>query len=344
MNESTYRSLSKAPAAKSSVQTDARAHARLWVEQLSHDYSGRQVLQGLQFRVEPGEIVGLLGPNGSGKSTALAWCAGLVARKHGELWFHGKNVTHDDRYYRANLGVVFQSPSIDQKLTARENLELALMMQGIVGVAAKKRVEQCLEIAELTDRSTEPTKNFSGGMRRRLDLVRAIAHRPALLLMDEPTAGLDEASFRRIWQAVARLREEEGLSIAVATHRPDEAARCDRLIILHEGRALVDATPAELVDGLGEDILHIEADRPQELAQAIEAEFALKAMVEGNSLTIPCSQGHTWIVRIVEQFDRGTIDSIALMRPSLADVFLRHTGASLATDLAERTATVKGAT
>lgn len=308
------------------------AAGRLRVRGLGHAFSTtRPALIDFDLDLHRGEIVGLLGPNGSGKSTALALIAGLLPRRSGTLAFEGRELKASDRAFRARLGVVFQQPSVDRKLSARENLLLALGMFGIRGRAAAERVREQLELAELGDRADEPLKNLSGGMRRRIDLVRAVAHGPSLLLLDEPTSGLDEVSFRRMWAHLERLRERTGLAILVATHRPDEAARCDRLLVLSEGKTIADDSPAKLVARLAEDVVRIRAsNEPAALAKELTATLGLEIEIDGHELVVSHPRGHELIVQIVESVAKGRIDAITVQRPTLADVFLHLTGLSLA--------------
>ena len=308
--------------------------SRIELRDVHHRFGAREVLRGLNVIVRKGELVGLLSPNGGGKSTTLAILAGLLPLQHGSIAHDGRTLARIDRKYRAQLGVVFQSPSVDQKLTSRQNLQLTLAMHGVHGEAAKQRARECLALAQLSDRADESARVLSGGLRRRLDLVRAIAHQPELLLLDEPTSGLDEVSFRAIWEAIRRLRDESGMSILVATHRPEEAAQCDRLIVIHEGVAVADATPTELVDRMRADMLRIEAENIDSLRTEIERTLQLETRIESGVLHVPCERGHELVVRLVESLPAGRLKTVTLARPTLGDVFLDLTGTSLETELA----------
>ncbi len=316
--------------------------ARLRVRDLGYQFergragkpAARAALTNFDLDVQRGEIVGLLGPNGSGKSTALALIVGLLPRRvgSGTLTFEGRELATNDRAFRARLGVVFQQPSVDRKLSARENLLLALGMHGIRGRAAAERTREQLELAGLAERADEPLKNLSGGMRRRVDLVRAVAHGPSLLVLDEPTTGLDELSFRRMWAHLEALREQTGLAILVATHRPEEAARCDRLLVLSEGQTLANETPSNLVARLADDILRIRASEPAALARELSSAMKIDLdtiEVVGAELVLHHPRGHELLVEIIESVARGRIDAITVQRPTLADVFLHLTGRSL---------------
>jgi ABC-2 type transport system ATP-binding protein len=266
------------------------------VRALGHDFGGGRGLASLDLELRAGEIVGLLGPNGSGKSTALALLSGLLplGSASGELEIDGGGKAPiGGRDYRAQLGVVFQQPSLDRKLTATENLVLALRSHGWSKGNARARAAELLALDGLDDRADEIVDGFSGGMRRRVDLLRALAHRPRLLLMDEPSTGLDERSFRSLWETVTRLRDSEGVSVLVATHKADEAARCDRLIVLAGGQEVTRGTPAQLIANLQADLLELEvrvdADATK-VAEELESRCALKARTNGRRLEVPCDQ------------------------------------------------------
>ena len=311
---------------------------RLRVRGLSHDFGQGRGLSALDLEIGTGEIVGLLGPNGSGKSTALAILAGLLplGTASGELSLaDGHSAGIGSRAYRAALGVVFQQPSLDRKLTARENLVLSLRSQGWPASVARTRARELLELERLADRADEVVDDFSGGMRRRVDLLRALAHHPRLLLMDEPSTGLDERSFRALWEALDGLRKREGSSVLVATHKPDEAARCDRLIILSNGKVVTSGSPAQLIASLHADLLELELQPDvavEPLVTRLRDELKLEARVHGRRLEVPCESGPQRLVEVVEAMGQGTFASISVRRPTLADVFFELSGARLDED------------
>ena len=305
------------------------AGAILAVDSLRHSFGAREVLQGLSFAVRRGEVFGLLGPNGSGKSTVLQVLCGLLPLQAGTISLDGVPLPGVTRRLRAQLGVVFQSPSLDLALTPRENLELAATLHAIPRSVASKRITTHLEAAGLADRALEPAGRLSGGMRRRLDLARALLHEPRLLLLDEPTAGLDEASFRNTWQHLEALREGRDLSVLVSTHRPDEAARCTRLAVLSEGRAAMVATPAELRRMVSPDVIVLRGEDPRAIGDAVSAHLGVAAVVAGGEVRIECERGHSLVPRIVEALGAGRLTSVSLQRPDLADVFLKITGRAL---------------
>lgn len=313
----------------------AVAALALRVDGLRHRYGadGPDVLDDLDLSVAEGEIVGLLGPNGSGKSTALRIVSGLLAPTAGRVAVAGLPVGPRAAAARARVGVVFQSPSLDLRLSARENLELAATLHGVDRAA----VGPALGAAQLAGRADDLVATYSGGMRRRLDIARALLHDPALLILDEPTAGLDEASFRATWDQIEARRAAGGVSALVTTHRPEEADRCDRVVVLSGGRAVASDRPSALKARLASDVIVVEGDDPGALAAAIEQRFRqqispLTVLRDGDRVTITCERGHELVPRLVEAFDGGRLRSVGLRQPSLADAFLAITGSSLHAD------------
>jgi ABC-2 type transport system ATP-binding protein len=300
---------------------------------------GVGVLKGLSISVERGEHLALLGPNGSGKSTALSLCAGLYRPDAGSIkWtFDGAQLAPDDPRTRARYGVVFQHPALDKQLSGRDNLILAGHIAGMARPQINARVTELLASAGLTARAEDRVKDYSGGMRRRLDLARVLMSGPSALLLDEPTVGLDAEAFDRFWQQLATLRRATDLTLIVATHRPEEAARCDRLVMIDQGRAVHDGTPEATVRALGQDMLALRAERPEEIANLVTTQLGLVARVTGPGETtceVPLGEdGARLLVRLVELFPSGRLQAIELRRPTLGDAFLKLTGSQLADDV-----------
>ncbi len=299
---------------------------------LTFRFGDREVLAGVSFEVMPGEIFGFLGPNGAGKSTLFSILAGLLPPASGALLAGGAPVAARDPALRARTGVVFQSPSLDPKLSCRENLLLAASLFRVPRAEARERVERLLAGAGLADRAREPAGRLSGGLKRRLELARALVHRPALLILDEPTNGLDAAAFARTWATVEALRRDEGLTVLLTTHRPEEAERCDRLAVLARGRVAACATPEALRSRVAGDVLEVEADDPGALAVEVRARLGLPVRVLPRGIAVERERGHELVPRLVEAFPPGRLRSVAVRRPTLADAFLDLTGESLAVE------------
>ena len=309
----------------------------LTVVGLGHRYGRRVALEDLALSVPAGAMVGLLGPNGSGKSTALAMLAGVLPIQRGAATWRGRDgVDHaaGSLGYRARLGVVFQRPSLDAKLTAQQNLMLAARMHGIGGRVARERAAELLAWAGLTERAKDAVGTFSGGMARRLEIARALVHEPELVLLDEPTSGLDAASFERTWSLLGGLRRTHGVAVVLATHRPEEGALCDQLVVLDEGKVVRVDRPEALTKELAEDVVVLEGSDAEALATEVRAQFGLDARVDPQTgaVHVECARGHEVIVRLVEGLPKGRLEAVSLRRPSLADAFLKLTGRSLADD------------
>ncbi len=298
--------------------------ALLKISGLSRRFGERLALDDLSFEVRPGEIFGLLGPNGAGKSTAFQILACTLRPDAGRIFFAGSELSLDDPALRRQMGVVFQRSSLDDQLTAKENLLLGARLYALPRALAKARV------AEM--RADEKVEGWSGGMRRRLELARALVHQPKVLLMDEPTQGLDEASFRKFWAHVKALRQARGLTVLLTTHRPEEADQCDRLAILDAGRLVALDSPAALASKMGGDVITIEAEEPEAIARVLLERLELPATVVDGRVQVERREGHALIPRLVETFPSGRLQSVSLRRPTLADVFLKLTGHALGSD------------
>lgn len=318
-----------------STATSAAATPRLRVLDLAVRRGKRDVLTGLSFDVAPGEAFGLLGPNGAGKTSAFHAVTGLLPAAGGRIELDGTPMAVGDRRLRRAMGVVFQQPALDPRLDARTNLRLAARLHGVRGADARARIEAALQEAGLADRADEPVKQFSGGMRRRVEILRALLHDPDLLVLDEPTTGLDERAFRATWDLLERLRAERGLSIVVTTHRPDEAERCDRLAVLDGGRAVACDTPDGLRARVHGDLVVLETDDAEGAASVLNERLDVAARVLDGRVVLERENGHTWVPRIVEALPDGAIRSIAVRRAGLGEAFLELTGHELDADVQE---------
>ncbi len=308
---------------------DAPRAPRLALSGVSVRRGSREVLRDVSLSVFPGEIVGLLGPNGAGKSTLFAILAGLLPADQGALQLDGRPVAPGARALRAASGIVFQSPGLDGKLSATENLKLAAALHLVPARAARERTAQLLRRVGLADRAREAVDRLSGGMRRRVELARALVHGPSILVMDEPTTGLDAASFRDFWAEVEARRREQGITVILATHRPEEAERCDRLVVLAGGRVVADETPEALRARVPGDVVVVEADRPEEVAAELCRRLGVVAQVRADAVHVEREAAHALVPRIVEAFPPGRLRAVSIRRPTLADAYLALTGATL---------------
>jgi ABC-2 type transport system ATP-binding protein len=299
--------------------------AAICVRDLQHRYDDRPALGGVSFEVRTAEIFGLLGPNGSGKTTLFRILSTLMLPSAGTAEIMGSDVARDPRGVRRRIGIVFQQQSIDSKLTAAENLRHQGHLYGMRGSALGERIREMLGRVGLLDRAHDRAETFSGGMQRRLELARGLLHRPAVLLLDEPSTGLDPGARRDLWQYLEALRAEEGVSVLATTHLMAEAEHCDRLAILHEGRIVALGTPAELKREIGGEVVVLEAANPESLARRISERFAQPATVVEGTVRLEREGAHRFVTEVVEAFP-GEIDSVSISNPTLEDVFIHRTG------------------
>ena len=320
-----------APPAAARPNSPAEAHARqhLAVSGLSVERGPRRVLADLSFELRRGEVLGILGRNGAGKTTLFHVLCGLCAPSAGSIVLDGCPIRPGARELRSACGVVFQSPALDPRLGARQNLALAAALHGVPRSEIRRRAAAWLERVGLAERAEEPVSRLSGGMRRRVEIVRALMHDPALLVLDEPTTGLDEAAFRRVWDDLLELRERRGLSLLLTTHRAEEAERCDRVAILHDGRFVADDTPARLRSAVRGDLLVLDAQDPAASAALLRECFGQTPRLVDGRLTLRLPRAHELVPRVVECLPPGELRSIGVRRTGLAEVFLELTGHEL---------------
>jgi ABC-2 type transport system ATP-binding protein len=302
------------------------ATAVISVQNVVHRYENRTALNGVSFDVRPAELFGLLGPNGSGKTTLFRILSTLMIPSAGRALVMGCDAAQDPARLRRQIGVVFQAQSVDLKLTAYENLWHQGHLYGLRGAVLKKRVAEILARVGLADRAKERVETFSGGMQRRIELAKGLLHHPGVLLLDEPTTGLDPGARRDLWRYLQMLRDEEHVSVLVTTHLMEEAERCDRLAIFNEGNLVALGTPAELKSEIGGDVVLLDAATDAaSLAERIRARFHMQTTVLGSQVRIERKEGHRFVTDVVEAFP-GEIQAISVSKPSLEDVFIHRTG------------------
>jgi ABC-2 type transport system ATP-binding protein len=308
------------------------------LEGLSHKYGDRLALDNLTFAVQPAEIFGLLGPNGSGKTTLFRILSTLMVPSGGVARVQGFDVAREPNRARQQTGIVFQARSLDLKLTVAENLKHQGHLYGLRGETLKTRSQEVLRRVGLSDRAKEYVETLSGGMQRRVELAKGLIHSPGVLLLDEPSTGLDPGARRDMWQYLRTLRDEEGVSILVTTHLMEEAEHCDRLAILNQGKLVALGSPQQLKAAIGGDVLLFEtasAEAAQSLAQRIGTRLGLAPSVMGSTVRLEHPEGHRLMTSVVEAFP-GEIDGISVARPSLEDVFIQRTGHRFWTDAQEK--------
>lgn len=295
------------------------------VEGLSFAYGDHVALDGLSFSVRRGEIFGLLGPNGGGKTTLFRILATLLAPRSGTARIAGHDVVGAPQAVRENIGVVFQAPSLDGKLTVRENMRHQGHLYGMSGPALERRIDEMLDRVAMRTRENDRVDALSGGMKRRVDLAKGLMHRPALVLLDEPTTGLDPGARIDLWEHLATARAEDGLSVLVTTHLMEDADRCDRLLIVDRGRIVALDTPEALREGVGGDVVVARTSDARALADEVRRRFAEEVEVVDDTIRIRRARGHEFVPALFEAFP-GRIEAISVGKPTLEDVFIQRTG------------------
>ena len=298
------------------------------VQNLTHRYGDRIALSNVGFEVKKGEIFGLLGPNGGGKSTLFRILSTMMVPTEGHALIAGFDVERKPAEVRRHVGVVFQTQSLDKALTVQENLRAQGHLHGLSGAILGDRMERAMERLGISDRRKDLVETLSGGLRRRVEIAKALLQRPQVLLMDEASTGLDPAARRELSKHIESLREDEGVTILLTTHILEEADKCDRLILLHQGKIVAQGSPSQLRSSIGGDVVVLETGDTKSLAERIEQRFGLQASMMDGQVRVEIQNGHRFIAEVMEAFP-GTIESVGLHKPTLEDVFVRETGASI---------------
>jgi ABC-2 type transport system ATP-binding protein len=295
------------------------------VSHLAHRYGEHQAIRDLSFSVSAGEIFAILGPNGSGKTSLFRVLSTLITIQQGDAHVLGYNLRTQPDAVRSQLGVVFQSPSVDKKLTVIENILHHGQLYGLGGRDLHQRADEMLARLGLADRRRDLVEKLSGGLRRRVEIAKGMLHTPHLLLLDEPSTGLDPGARSDVWHYLEEVRKEQGITVVLTTHLLEEAQDADRIAIMHRGQLAALDTPSALQSAVGGDAVTIRTTAPGSLAADIKSRFAVEAKVVDSSVRLELPGGHEWIPKLVEAFpDR--IDSITLGKPTLEDVFIHFTG------------------
>ena len=295
------------------------------VENLSHSYQKRRALDTVSFSVSCGEVFGLLGPNGSGKTTLFKILSTLMPMTSGSVRVLGHDVAAEMKAVRELLGVVFQHPGLDGKLTVVENLRHHGHLYGLAGKTLRHRISELLERFGVADRAKEPVERLSGGLQRRVEIAKAMLHSPRVLLLDEPTSGLDVAARRQLNASLGRLAHTENLLVLLTTHLLDDAEACDRVGILDTGRLIALGAPDELKARVEGDVVLIECVDTEVLCPEIVEKFGVSPVPTDNQLRVECERGHEFIRELVAAFP-DEIQSVRFGKPTLEDVFIKLTG------------------
>ncbi len=292
---------------------------------LRKTYGKIEAVRGIDLEVRPGEIFGFLGPNGAGKTTTISILCTLVRKTAGEARVAGIDVDADPSAVRTRIGLVFQDPSLDSQLTARENLELHGQIYGVPRRERKQRIDELLAFVGLIDRASSLVITYSGGMKRRLEIARGLLHHPSVLFLDEPTLGLDPQTRKSIWDHLRALRTREGVTLFMTTHYMDEAEYCDRIAIIDQGQIVALGSPSELKARVGGDVITVTTADAPAAAVEIEQRFGLQPLRDNGSLRIEVADGAAFLPQLVRELSMP-LSAVTLRQPSLDDVFLKLTG------------------
>jgi len=295
------------------------------VENLVKRFGGLAAVNDISFNVIPGEIFGFLGPNGAGKTTTINILCTLSKPTSGRAVINGFDVVRQQSQVRQSIGLVFQDPSLDERLNGLQNLRFHAMVYNVPASVREQRIEKMLRMMELWDKRHNTVHTYSGGMKRRLELARGLLHYPKVLFLDEPTLGLDPQTRNHIWEYILELRRQEGTTIFLTTHYMDEAENADRIAIIDHGKLVAMDTPQSLKNMVGQDIISVKTDDNIKAAEEIRLRYQIEARHDGNELTFEVPCGEEFLPVFIKEF--GTrITSVSLRHSSLEDVFLKLTG------------------
>jgi ABC-2 type transport system ATP-binding protein len=287
--------------------------------------AARRALDDVSFDVRRGEIFALLGPNGGGKTTLFKILSTALSPTAGTAAIFGFDIRKQPDDVRQRIGVVFQNPSLDKKLTVLENLRYHGQLYGLRGGELNSRVSEMMERLAVADRAGNLVETLSGGLARRVELAKGLLHRPELLILDEPSVGLDPGARHDLWLYLQRLREKEGVTILATTHLIDEGDRSDRVLVLNQGKIVALDTPGRLKEQIGGDVISIATKQPEQLIGNIKARFGVTPTSLNGTLRIEKQAGHAFISQVVDAFP-DLIESVNLSKPTLEDVFIARTG------------------
>jgi len=295
------------------------------VENLAKRFGELVAVDNISFNVVRGEIFGFLGPNGAGKTTTINILCTLTKPTSGRAIVDGLDVIRQQSQVRQLIGLVFQDPSLDERLSGLQNLRFHALVYSVPASVREQRIEQLLRMVELWDKRHSEVRTYSGGMKRRLELARGLLHHPKVLFLDEPTLGLDPQTRNRMWEYILELQQREGTIIFLTTHYMDEADKANHIAIIDYGKLIAIDTPEKLKKMVGKDIIFVKTESNDRAAEEIQLRYQIETRRDGDGLTFEVTNGEEFLPVFIKEF--GTkILSVSLRRPSLDDVFLKLTG------------------
>ena len=300
-------------------------------EKIGHTYPARKrskeynALKGVDLSVKKGDIFGFLGPNGSGKTTLFKILSTLITPTSGRAEAFGFDISKQKLDVRKKIGVVFQFPSLDRKLTVEENLYYQGHLYGLNGSALTERIGELLIKFQLEEKRDKFVETLSGGQKRRVEIAKGLMHRPELLIMDEPSTGLDIRARRSMWNILEKLKNEDGVTVLLTTHLMNEAEQCDHIVIMDNGKVEVNGKPEELKKSIGADIITVSTDDPESFIRSYSNKYEDKPLVVNGKVRIEKANGHRFVPQIVDSFP-DEVTGVTFGRPTLEDVFIQKTG------------------
>jgi len=295
------------------------------VKDLVKKYNGVEAVRGVSFDVFSGEIFGFLGPNGAGKTTTISILCTLLGFDSGTVHVNGFDCRKRSHDVRSSIGLVFQEVTLDNQLTAYENLKFHCYMYNMDKKTTRERIDELLGVVGLSSRRDDLVREFSGGMKRRLEVARGLLHRPRVLFLDEPTLGLDPQTRNHVWDFIGATRKRYGNTVFMTTHYMEEADVCDRVAIIDGGKIIACDSPAELKKSMKGDTIYLKTSDNALAAKEIKKSFSIAARIVDESLTLNVEGGEKFIPRLFEALSVDVL-SVSLKRPSLEDVFIDLTG------------------
>jgi len=304
----------------------------LQIRNLTRRFDNLVAVDNISFEIRQGEVFGLLGPNGAGKTTTLSMLATMLVPTSGSATVNGIDIGADPDGVRRSIGIVFQDQSLDEELTAAENMDFHGRLYRIPSEIRNPRITELLTLVELNDRRNDIVKTFSGGMRRRLEIARGLLHHPSVLFLDEPTLGLDPQTRNHLWQYIAALAKEKGITVILTTHYMEEADRlCDRIAIIDHGKIIAIDTPKNLKEGLGGDLVTIGSPNPAGVVEALQEPWVTRVETRHDTVVVSLSNADEHLSTIVTLLNTRhiPITAISVHKPTLEDVFLSFTGKTI---------------
>jgi ABC-2 type transport system ATP-binding protein len=302
------------------------------VNNLSKKFKPLTAVDDISFTVNEGEVFGFLGPNGAGKTTTINILCTLLSPTGGTATIAGHDCVGEPDAVRSAIGLIFQDTTLDTGLTAYENLKFHAYLYNLDRKLAEKRIDEMLEVVELTARKRDLIKNFSGGMKRRLEIARGLLHYPRVLFLDEPTLGLDPQTRNTIWAFINTLRQREKITVFMTTHYMEEAENCGRIAIIDNGKIIAEGTPAKLKEMVRGDIVRISTENDRKAVAEIKSIFDITAQDENGGLFLETERGEEFIPKLIHSLSMKT-RSVSLEKPTLNDVFLKLTGRAIRDDV-----------